>query len=146
MAPILDRPREEVLARLHVVTRDGVAIRPTLAGLLMFGKYPQEFFRAYDHVCPNYLRHHRGGKATAGARFIDSRRFEGPIPEMVTQAETYVLAAMRKAVLIDNVFRREIPEYPQEALREAIANAVAHRDYSPYVRGATFRFACLPIG
>jgi ATP-dependent DNA helicase RecG len=43
---------------------------------------------------------------------------------------------MRKAVLIDSVFRREIPEYPQEALREALANAIAHRDYSPYVRGS----------
>jgi ATP-dependent DNA helicase RecG len=43
---------------------------------------------------------------------------------------------MRKAVLIDGVFRREIPEYPREALREALANAIAHRDYSSYVRGS----------
>jgi ATP-dependent DNA helicase RecG len=55
---------------------------------------------------------------------------------MVKRAETYVLGAMRKAVLIDGMFRREIPEYPREALREALANAIAHRDYSPYVRGS----------
>jgi ATP-dependent DNA helicase RecG len=41
-----------------------------------------------------------------------------------------------QGVLIDGMFRREIPEYPREALREALANAVAHRDYSPYVRGS----------
>lgn len=55
---------------------------------------------------------------------------------MIDRAEIYVMGAMRKASLIEGTFRRDIPEYPQEALREAIANAIAHRDYSSYVRGS----------
>jgi ATP-dependent DNA helicase RecG len=102
----------------------------------MFGKYPQEFLPQLMITFVQYYGTTEGEKTPQGARFVDSRRFEGPIPEMVSHAEIYVLAAMRKAVLIDNVFRREIPEYPREALREAFANAVAHRDYSPYVRGS----------
>lgn len=43
-------------------------------------------------------------------------------------------AELRK--LIDGMFRRDITEYPRESLRESIANAVAHRDYSKYVRGS----------
>ena len=43
---------------------------------------------------------------------------------------------MRKSSLIDGMFRRDITEYPRESLRESIANAVAHRDYSTYVRGS----------
>ena len=43
---------------------------------------------------------------------------------------------MRKSSLIEGLFRREIPEYPREAFREALCNAVAHRDYSSYVRGS----------
>jgi ATP-dependent DNA helicase RecG len=43
-AGYLDGPREEVLIRLHICGRDGDVLRPTLAGLLMFCKYPQEFF------------------------------------------------------------------------------------------------------
>ena len=71
-----------------------------------------------------------------GARFVDNRRFEGSITEMVAEAETYIMSAMRKSSLIDGMFRRDITEYPRESLRESIANAVAHRDYSPYVRGS----------
>jgi len=135
----LDGSREEVLTRLHVSGRDGAIVRPTLAGLLMFGKYPQEFLPQLMITFVQYYSTTEEEGTPQGARFVDSRRFEGPIPEMVKQAELYVLGAMRKAVLIDSMFRREIPEYPQEAWREALANAVAHRDYSPYVRGSYIR-------
>ncbi len=135
-AGFLDGERDEALARLHIVARDGENVRPTLAGLLMFGKYPQEFLPQLMITFVQYYGTTPEEKTPQGARFMDSRRFEGPIPEMIRQAETYVLGAMRKAVLIDGVFRREVPEYPREALREALANAIAHRDYSPYVRGS----------
>ncbi len=75
-------------------------------------------------------------KTPRGERFLDNRRFEGPIFRMIDEAEAYILGSMRKAALISGVLRRDIPEYPSEALREAIANAIAHRDYSPYVRGS----------
>jgi hypothetical protein len=42
---------------------------------------------------------------------MDNQRFEGPISEMVDQAETYILGAMRKATLIEGMFRRDISEY-----------------------------------
>jgi len=135
-AGFLEGSREEVLVRLHVLHRNGDAVRPTLAGLLMFGKYPQEFFPQLMITFVQYYGTTEEEKTPQGARFMDNQRFEGPIPEMVEQAEIYVLGAMRKATLIEGMFRRDIPEYPREALREAIANAVAHRDYSTYVRGS----------
>jgi ATP-dependent DNA helicase RecG len=135
-AGFLDGSFEEVLTRLHVVGRDGEIVHPTLAGLLMFGKYPQEFFPQLMITFVQYFGTTEEEKTPRGERFLDNRRFEGPIPVMAEQVETYVLGAMRKASLIEGMFRRDIPEYPREALREAIGNAVAHRDYSPYVRGS----------
>jgi ATP-dependent DNA helicase RecG len=55
---------------------------------------------------------------------------------MVEAAVNYVMASIRKSSLIEGLLRRDIPEYPEEAVREAVVNAVAHRDYSPYVRGS----------
>jgi ATP-dependent DNA helicase RecG len=135
-AGYLDGSQEEVLTRLHVCGRDGDVVRPTLAGLLMFGKYPQEFFPQLMITFLQYYGTTEEEHTPRGERFMDNQRFEGPIPEMVERTESYVLGAMRKASLIEGTFRRDIPEYPQDALREAIANAVAHRDYSPYVRGS----------
>ncbi|MHC1729752.1 MAG: ATP-binding protein [Syntrophobacteraceae bacterium] len=135
-ADFLNLPQEEVLSRLHVLRHDGEVLRPTVSGLLMFGKYPQEFFPQLMITFVQYYGTKEEEKTPAGARFLDNRRFEGPIPEMVEEAERHVMAAMRKASLIVGLFRQEVPEYPQEAFREAISNAIAHRDYSPYVRGS----------
>jgi ATP-dependent DNA helicase RecG len=135
-AATLKGSREEALARLHVVQPVEGVLRPTLAGLLMFGKYPQEF---EGQLVITYLQFYgttETEKTPRGERFLDNPKFEGTVPEMVTEAVDCVLAAMRKSSLIDGPYRRDIPEYPEEAVREAIINAVAHRDYSGFVRGS----------
>jgi ATP-dependent DNA helicase RecG len=135
-AKYLDRPREEVLARLRIATPIDAVLRPTLAGLLVFGKYPQEFTPQLVITFLQFYGLDEAEKGPAGERFLDSRKFEGPIPEMVEEAIAHVHASIRKSSLIEGLYRRDIPEYPQEAVREAILNAVAHRDYSRFVRGS----------
>ncbi|MDD5206989.1 MAG: putative DNA binding domain-containing protein, partial [Desulfobacterales bacterium] len=103
-AEFLRGTNEDVLLRLCVARRDGSIIRPTLAGLLMFGKYPQEFFPQLMITYVQYFGTTESEKTPHGARFVDNRAFEGSIPEMVEQAETYVLAAMRKSTLIEGLF------------------------------------------
>ena len=135
-ASFLKSAKEEIFLRLRIAAQDNGIIRPTLAGLLMFGKYPQEFFPQLMITFVQYFSTTEDERTPQGARFVDNRRFEGPITEMVDEAETYIMSAMRKSSLIEGMFRRDITEYPRESLRESIANAVAHRDYSKYVRGS----------
>jgi ATP-dependent DNA helicase RecG len=133
---ILEGSRDDVLTRLHICGKDGDLLRPTVAGLLMFGKYPQEFFPQFRITFLQYFGTTETEPSPRGERFLDNQEFDGSVPEMIAHAENHVLGAMRKSSLIEGLFRRDILEYPQEAFREALANAVAHRDYSPFVRGS----------
>ncbi|CAB1055813.1 Uncharacterized protein BT3327 [Olavius sp. associated proteobacterium Delta 1] len=135
-ASFLKSGKEKILLRLRIAAQDSGVIRPTLTGLLIFGKYPQEFYPQLMITFVQYFGTTEDERTPQGARFVDNRRFEGPVTEMVDEAETYIMSAMRKSSLIEGMFRRDITEYPRESLRESIANAVAHRDYSPYVRGS----------
>jgi ATP-dependent DNA helicase RecG len=126
----------EVLSHLRLVRPAGTGVRPTLAGLLMFGKYPQEFEPQLVITFLKFFGASETEKGPRGERFMDNQKFDGPIPELIQTAVDYVLASVRKSSLIEGLYRRDIPEYPEEAVREAITNAVAHRDYSPFVRGS----------
>jgi ATP-dependent DNA helicase RecG len=55
---------------------------------------------------------------------------------MIDAAKAYILAHVRSRTLVTGLFRQDIPEYPRAAVREALLNAVAHRDYSGYKRGS----------
>ena len=135
-ANYLSQPFEEVLKQIKIIGEVDGILRPTLAGLLMFGKYPQEFEPQLVITFLQYYGTTETEKTPRGERFLDNRKFEGTISEIVEGAVNHVLASIRKSSLIEGLYRRDIPEYPEEAVREAVVNAVAHRDYSDFVRGS----------
>ncbi|MDD1761666.1 MAG: hypothetical protein LUQ59_05485 [Methanothrix sp.] len=102
----------------------------------MFGIYPQIFELQLFIAYLQFYGTTTTEEAPSGERFLDNRKFEGTLDEMVDNAVSYVMASMRKGSLIRGVIREDIPEYPEVALREAIVNALAHRDYSHFVRGS----------
>ena len=62
-------------------------------------------------------------------RILDRRDFHEDVPTTVDDAVAWILAKINVEFIIKGVRRQERPELPEEALREAVANAVAHRDY-----------------
>ena len=68
---------------------------------------------------------------TEKGRILDRRDFHRDIPAMIDDAVMWMLTKINVEFIIEHVQREERPELPEEALREAVANAVAHRDYRP---------------
>lgn len=135
-ARVLRPSLEETLAALGIVREvDGVE-RPTLGGLLAFGNYPQQFEPQLVITFMQYAGSDEQEKGPRGERFLDNQKFDGPIIEMVDEAETHIMSRIATAARIDGLLRTDIPEYPRAAIREALLNAVAHRDYSGFVRGS----------
>jgi ATP-dependent DNA helicase RecG len=127
------------LQALDIITEEKGSFNPTLAGLLVFGSWPQKFYPSLMITFVRYYGTESESSGPRGERFMDNTQFEGSLSEIVEQAVNRLITNMKQSTLVEGVFHRMIPEYPEEAIREAIINAVAHRDYSPFVIGSQVR-------
>ncbi|MCC6167704.1 MAG: putative DNA binding domain-containing protein [Caldilineaceae bacterium] len=118
-------PKDKLLQQIGAVTEARV---PTVSGMLLFGREPQLFlpqsraiFVRFADVQP------RGPEGSFGY----GRREEliGPLPVIIDRAWRVMWEEMDKQAVVRGLQRHEETEYPQSAVREALVNAVAHRDY-----------------
>lgn len=128
---------DEEIMELMGITVDGV---PTLAGVMTFSKYPQGYFPqlCITAVCIPGLE--MGDTDDEQVRFTDNRRITGPISEMLSEAVEFVRRNSRYKTIIDRYGKRiDKEEYPIKAVREAVLNALVHRDYSIYTENVPIR-------
>lgn len=125
---------EQQLYEFTGVTQNG---RLTLTALLLFGVYPQAYYPQLSIIATCVPGTEVGQVDASGARFTDSKRIEGTLPEMLEGALSFVRNNMRVATKIDpeNGKRTDSPQYPMDAVREAVLNALVHRDYSIHTEG-----------
>lgn len=135
---------EQVLLRTKVLTTglDG-RLEVTLGGLLALGSYPQEHFPQLSATFVVYPTND-GPDVETGTRFLDSATFEGPIPIIARDALGAIRRNMKRRSVVKGVGRVDTWEYPESALREAIVNALVHRDLSPASRGTQVQIEMYP--
>ena len=114
--------------------------RPSLAGLMVFSKYPQI---ALPQLCITAVvipGNQMGTVNDEGVRFIDNQQLTGSVSDMLEAAEAFVMRSIRKKTIITSEGKRQDAyEYPMKAVREAILNALIHRDYSAYTESSPVR-------
>jgi ATP-dependent DNA helicase RecG len=119
------RPVDELLAQVGALTEEG---RPTVAGVLLFARNPQAFLPQSGLTFVKFagtLPRGEAGQAGYGRR----EEIGGPLARIIQRTWEVVGEEMRIGAVVTGLEREERTEYPVAAVREALVNAVAHRDY-----------------
>jgi len=112
-------PEDETIVLRNLGLVDGKA---RLAAIILFGKNPQALAPWAVVKIGRFL--------AEDARPVFEKEIAGDLVEQIEKSYAEVLSLIRKEVKVKGPGREEIYEYPAEAIRELIVNAVAHRDYS----------------
>ncbi len=121
----LTRPVDDLLQEMGGLTIDG---RPTVAGILLFGKQPQRFIPRSGLL---FIRFEGTEMRAQSGEPGYGRRVEvkGPLPQIVTHTWELLQEELKVGAVVRSLQREERWAYPPTAIREALVNAVAHRDY-----------------
>jgi len=121
--PLADQtPVAQVLTHLNLLE----GAQPTHAAVLLFGSNPQRYLPTAEIRC----MHFHGTQVQRPVPFY--RIFKGSLFQQVDQATDFVLSVLNRAVGTRSKSSQSPVTYeiPPDVVREAIINAVAHRDYA----------------
>ena len=134
---------DETISELMSITREGAV---TMSSVLLFCRYPQAFFPQLVINAVAVPGDEMGSTGESGERFLDNQRIEGTIPEMLDAAIAFVRRNMKTRTIVDpdTGKRMDRTEYPIVAIREAVLNALIHRDYSIHTEGMPIQIRIYP--
>ncbi len=125
-------PAETALAKLNFVKEDAAQVlRATVGGVLLASRDPREWLpNAFiQAVCYSGVR-------MDGNQQLDAQDITGPLDQQIRDAVRFVVRNRRVAARKEPA-RRDVPQYSERAVFEALVNAVVHRDYA--VSGSKIR-------
>ncbi|MBI2761113.1 MAG: putative DNA binding domain-containing protein [Chloroflexi bacterium] len=129
--PDVTEERARLLVNLGFATHHAGRLVPTVAGLLLFGAPPQDHLPAATLKCTFFYGQHQGTQLRDRADVV------GPLHRMIDEGAAFVARNRRLVPRMEGIRRVDVPEYPDYSVREALANALAHRDWS--LEGAKVR-------
>ena len=132
--PNLSTIADEEISRLMCLEKDG---HLTLGTVLAFGLYPQAYYPQLAIIATVVPGVTIGEVGSFGERFVDNQRIDGSLTDMLDGALKFVNRNMKVSTIIDENTGKRVDkaQYPITAVREAVLNALVHRDYSIHTEG-----------
>lgn len=125
------REKTEILQYLHAGVLMGTTFHLTNAGALFFSNNIKKYNIEHEIKMVRFEGKDR-------LTIIDYQESHAPIPILLDDVENFFKRNTRHGVIVKGFRSVSIPEYPFEAIREAIVNAIAHKDYT--IPGDTITF------
>jgi ATP-dependent DNA helicase RecG len=113
----------EILLQRGCLQQVDDQLLPTYAGILLFGVSPQRWLPAANILAARF------SAESFGDRFI-KEEISGSLPVQLQKAEKFLRANLQNVVRVKGLTHQEDLEYPFDAVRELVVNAIAHRDYN----------------
>jgi len=119
---------DEVLRAYRIIAYDQSKQYPTILGILLFGRNPQHYVSEAMIICSHF-------QGISGRETIATVDCEGTLFDQFKQAYAFVLERLYYSFTIKGLKRDKKLEIPEEAIREALLNAIVHRNY--HIKGPT---------
>ena len=113
---------QELLHSYFLVTEERGYRYPTIAGILLFGKNPHRFLPEAYIICSEFT-------GVSGRNVLATINYTGSLFDQYFKAYKFVTDRLPHSFTIEGRRRKEVLEIPELAIREAIVNAVIHRNY-----------------
>jgi len=126
------KPDTAFLKKIRVIKQHNKTIHPTVAGILLFSNEPDNYIPGAVVKCARFMGNDMD-------EFIDQRIITGSLFTQAEETIAFFKKNIKRSAKIEGLYRTEKYEYPEKAIREALVNALCHRDYSR--RGADIKFA-----
>jgi len=114
-----------LMENLNLLTRTDTGLRPTVAGLLLFGKNRVTRWLPQNGVDCVKIRGRDLGQGTEDVKFFERQVFAN-----LEDALAFIYRYNTHSFVIEGVRRVDQFDYPEKALRECLVNALVHRDYT----------------
>lgn len=119
-------PTIEVMRNLGIIGNFDRKDALTVAGFLIFSKDVPQRKRKFNRYIIRCVRYQGD---SVSSPIMDSQDIDGTLDEQIDNMQKFILRNITKKAEIVGTKRVDRFEYPQEAIRELVANAIIHRDY-----------------
>jgi ATP-dependent DNA helicase RecG len=120
------------LPRLGLAVQVGDTLQPLLAAVLLFADEPGSLLAANATRADIRVFHYKGKTIERGEvpnLWLAPKTIRGPVAQQIAQAHAYVLERLAQGLTMAGSGFQTAYRFPQRVVKEAITNAVIHRDY-----------------